>query len=482
MIFQSYAYVIFFIIVGYIYSVCYKKECLWKKILLCANIFFYSYKGFQFLWLLLIMVLGSYLLAVLYKKYQKSFIINIAIVVSVFPLILYKYYAFLYEQLLSILSIDNNVSFDLGIPLGISFYTFTILGYLFDVKSGKIEAELNLLDYALFVSFFPQIISGPIARTKDLLGQIKRVKSPEYDNASLALLMMGIGFFYKTFIADTIGIIVDAVYNNSDLGSISGLYCCIVIVLYAFQIYADFNGYTLIARGSAKFFGLELNKNFNHPYLAISDGEFWHRWHISLSSWLRDYVYIPLGGSRNKRKCRTYFNIIFTFLVSGIWHGANWTFILWGALHGMVQCVAKIVKWDNWKLTKSIKIITNFIIVALLWVFFRAATIHDALEIIENAVFNTIPEVYGLIKSGSSLKAILPISGTFLLNMALSVAGIILIILIDIFEEKTGKEIGIHVKSIRFTPVRWIIYILILIIPLALGQWGNSSQFIYFQF
>ena len=233
-----------------------------------------------------------------------------------------------------------------AVPIGISFFSFQAYGYLADVYYRRTDCERNLRDYALFISFFPQIASGPISKAKDLLPQIKSLKTFDADKATQGLKLLLWGLFLKVVLADRLGLYVDSIYDNYTYQT--GFSLFVASLCYSLQIYGDFAGYSLMAIGVAKVLGFDLINNFNRPYFATSITDFWHRWHISLSIWLRDYVYIPLGGSRCS-KLRTYWNIFATFLVSGIWHGANWTFIIWGIIHGVAQIAEKALRLQKYE-------------------------------------------------------------------------------------------------------------------------------------
>lgn len=268
--------------------------------------------------------------------------IRIFAALSLLPLLLFKYYDFLNEQLSQALAAVG-LQFALpglnwAVPVGISFFTFQAVGYLFDVYYKRIEAETSFSDYMLFVSFFPQVTSGPISKASELLPQIKAPHPFCYHQAVSGLKILLWGMFIKLVIADRLGIYVDTAYANYT--HFSGATLLTASIFFSFQIYADFAGYSLMAMGIAKTLGFDIINNFQRPYLAVSVTDFWRRWHISLSRWLKDYVYIPLGGNRCS-KARCYLNIFLTFLVSGIWHGANWTFIVWGMMHGAAQIIEK---------------------------------------------------------------------------------------------------------------------------------------------
>lgn len=316
------------------------------------------------------------------------------VLLGLLPLLIFKYYNFFNESITSVLA-STGLHFMLpglnwAIPVGISFYTFQAVGYLMDVYHKRISAEKSFLDFALFVSFFPQVMSGPISTAKDLMPQIKQSRSFKYEQAKVGLQVLLWGMFLKVVIADRLGDFVDTVYGHYDY--YTSMTCVKASIAYTMQIYCDFAGYSFMAIGIAKTLGFDLINNFERPYLAASVTEFWKRWHISLTRWLTTHVYINLGGNRCS-KIRQYFNILITFLVSGLWHGANWTFVLWGVLHGFFQIVEKALmgnrlkkelKEKRKKLTpiRCARIVITFCLVSFAWIFFRMPTIGEAFDII----------------------------------------------------------------------------------------------------
>lgn len=389
------------------------------------------------------------------------------IVMSLLPLCLFKYYNFfnsVFVDMFQPLGITTGLpGLNWALPLGISFYTFQAIGYMADVYHKRIDVEKNWLDYMLFVSFFPQIASGPISKAKDLLPQIKSKRRFSYEQAVQGLKWILWGMFMKVVMADRVGIYVDSIFNNYDYQS--GLSCWIGSFLYTMQIYGDFAGYSFMALGVGELMGFELVNNFQRPYFSQSITEFWHRWHISLSTWLKDYVYIPLGGSRCS-KLRNYCNIFVTFFVSGIWHGANWTFIVWGMMHGVFQIIEKMLglnKADSKGFEKFLRVVITFMIVNIAWVFFRMPTLAQAKEVITRMMTNY--EV--------RLAVITPAMMLFIV-MSLSI-----VVLKDLFDEFAPKRYSLfHNQS---AAVRWIVYVVLLCLILTCGVF-DASQFIYVNF
>ena len=495
MLFNSYSFLMFFPVVVVIYFLLPKKvSYLW---LLAASYYFYMGWNAKYALLLLLSTTITYLSGVLLKWLKEnrpdhirakkwvvagSFVSNLAI------LFFFKYFNFTIESVNAILKHTSlptvNTSLDVLLPVGISFYTFQALGYTVDVYRGEIEAERNFFRYALFVSFFPQLVAGPIERSKNLLNQLRHPKAFDYRRMSDGLLLMIWGYFLKLVIADRISIFVDNVYAN--VGIYDGKYLLLASVLFAFQIYCDFAGYSTIAIGTAEVMGFQLMDNFNSPYLSQSVAEFWRRWHISLSSWFKDYLYIPLGGNR-KGKVRKYINIMIVFLVSGLWHGANWSYVVWGGLNGIYQVVGAIftpvrnrIK-EKLHLKKSplplviIYMIVTFILVDFTWIFFRADNVQHAFAVIDS-IFNMNNQV--LLENGT------------LYDLGLSrpnfiVLGVSLVILLA---ADICKYRGIKVRSVILNlniVIRWAVIIAGILGILVFGIWGSgysATNFIYFQF
>ncbi|GHV00489.1 hypothetical protein FACS189483_10610 [Spirochaetia bacterium] len=291
--------------------------------------------------------------------------------------------------------IKISISFlGLILPVGISFYTFQAIGYIIDIYKKNSKHENNFITYALFISFFPQLIAGPIERSSSLLCQFKKKHILITDNVTGGIRLILCGYFMKTVVADRLAVYVNSVYNNISYHNGSSL--LLATFFFTFQIYCDFGGYSNIAIGCAKVMGFNLTTNFNRPYLAVSVIDFWRRWHISLSTWFKDYLYIPLGGNRC-RKYRNYYNLLITFIISGIWHGANGTFIIWGFFNGILQIIEKtLTDFKNRFFSKNknhykfivINRLITFILVSILWMFFRANNINDAFLIFKKILLN----------------------------------------------------------------------------------------------
>lgn len=393
MTFNSWEFILFYPIVLLLYFIL-PKRAKWPM-LLAASYFFYMCYQAELVVLIFGTTLISWFMSRLIEKSEKQSYKKLALAITLISslgvLFFYKYFDFLAGTVFDVAKLfgyeGDSFALHLMLPVGISFYTFQTLSYVIDVYRGEIKTEENFFFYALFVSFFPQLVAGPIERPGNLIPQLKETHQWDNGNAIAGGKMLIIGFFKKICVADLISGVVNSVYNNPDEASALGV--IIATLLFAVQIYCDFSGYTDIAIGCARIMGIRLMKNFDRPYSASSIKEFWSRWHISLSSWFRDYLYIPLGGNRVK-KWRNLLNLFIVFLVSGLWHGAAWTFVLWGALHGVYQIVGKLtVKsrntlirklgyTENSKTVVIARQIITFILVDAAWLLFRANSISDA--------------------------------------------------------------------------------------------------------
>lgn len=399
----------------------------------------------------------------------------------------FKYFNFFTDSvsyvLNNILNISYNIpSFNILLPMGISFYTFQTLSYTIDVYKGKLKAEKHFGIFALYISFFPQLVAGPIERSERLLPQFYKEYKFDYYNVTNGLKRMTWGFFKKVVIADRVAIMVNTVYNNPT--NYQGFPLILATILFAIQIYCDFSGYSDIAIGYAQVMGFDLMENFKRPYFSKSISEFWKRWHISLSSWFRDYLYIPLGGNRVKisRHC---FNLFFTFLISGLWHGASWTFVVWGALHGIYLIIGQVLKpiierfVSNIKLDK-LPLLHRFIqvsitcsLVCFAWIFFRANSINDAIYIVDN-LFANISQCFDI---GYIVTTIFGLSLNSI-ETVIALASIGVLILVSLFQRNGSIRTKIHQ-----TPniVRFMLYCTSIVVLIVFSYVGNS-QFIYFQF
>ena len=369
--------------------------------LLVASYVFYGWWDWRFLGLILLSTVVDYFIgqriAAADEESTKKRLLAVSITTNLGILGVFKYYGFFVQSFVGVLEamgVQAHVTtLQIVLPVGISFYTFQTMSYSFDIYRGRIQPTRNFLNFALFVAYFPQLVAGPIERAHHLLPKLEAVRRIKWLDIAVGFELIVIGLFKKVAVADTLGPIVDARFADPSLSS--GADLLITTYLFAFQIYGDFSGYSDIARGVSRFFGVDLMRNFNQPYLSQSITEFWRRWHISLSTWLRDYLYIPLGGNR-EGSFRTYQNLMTTMLLGGLWHGANWTFVVWGGLHGLYLAVHKVLlrghrpDIDNTPrlgVAPLIRIIVTFNLVCLTWIFFRAADLATALEILGRIVF-----------------------------------------------------------------------------------------------
>ena len=397
MLFNSIAFLLFFPIVCMLYFAIPSKQIKVRNLLLLiASYYFYMNWEPAYALLLLTSTFVTYIAALgigYFEDNRKKKVCLIgSLVLNLSILFLFKYYNFLssnIEVALQTIGIGINIpKFGLLLPVGISFYTFQALGYSIDVYRGTTKVERNFPTYALFVSFFPQLVAGPIERSNNLLPQFKQQHPFDYETVMAGIRLMVWGFFMKLVLADRCGLYVDTIFNNVYMHN-GGSYL-VASLLFPFQIYGDFAGYSLIAIGAARVLGFRLMENFHRPYFACTIGEFWHRWHISLSTWFKDYVYIPLGGNRVGR-LRNYFNLLVTFVISGIWHGANWTFFCWGTLHGILLCVEKALGIGKQKyngVRQFFHWMITFILVCFAWVLFRANNLSEAVTVIMGIFIN----------------------------------------------------------------------------------------------
>ena len=483
LLFNSAEFLLFFPIVVLVYFVLpHRIKWVW---LLVTSYYFYMCWNPTYSLLIATSTVITYLSGLLIEKHHQhkklwvalSFTSNLAI------LFFFKYYHFAASNLNALLGAMNVrsalPSFDILLPVGISFYTFQALGYTVDVYRRKISAQKNLFKYALFISFFPQLVAGPIERSGNLMKQLDERHSFDWDQVRQGLLIMLWGFVEKVVIADRAAIIVNQVYQHPErYGSLALI---LATLAFALQIYCDFSGYSRIAIGAAHVMGFRLMENFRQPYFATSISDFWRRWHISLSTWFKDYLYIPLGGNRCSR-LKKYRNLLTTFLVSGLWHGASWNFVIWGALHGVFQIVGDFTAPYRKKLLSLFHVnqetfvhrlwqrLITFALVCFGWIFFRASHVSDAFAII-GGIFGS-NQFGGLDALG--------------LNMANII--VLLLCVVLLFAVSLMRDRGIRPLYWLLTqklPLRWAICLGLIFLLLIFGVYGehyDASSFIYFQF
>lgn len=488
MLFNSFSFLVFFPIVTLVYFLIPQKiKYLW---LLLASYYFYMCWNPKYAVLIFISTAVTFLSGILIDKAKtvkgKKWVVFGSFAINLLILLWFKYFYFVMNNINAVRAFLNlslyKPKFDIILPVGISFYTFQALSYTADVYRGDVEPEKNFFRYALFVSFFPQLVAGPIERSKNLLSQVNEEHHFDYLRVRKGLLVMLWGFFLKLVIADRAAILVNAVYDN--IPAFGGAEIALATICFAVQIYCDFASYSLIAIGSAEVMGFKLMQNFKTPYFATSIADFWRRWHISLSTWFRDYLYIPLGGNR-KGTVRKYLNLMIVFLVSGLWHGASWHFVIWGAIHGVYQVVGGITENTRQKMRKTLKIgeknpvyllfrrIVTFVLVCFAWIFFRSPDMSASAEAIRR-IFSGFDSL--------SLDRIIGLGLDFP-NIIVLASAVLILFAVSVLEHKKGGVFK-SLEKINFA-VRWTAYLVLLFVVLIFGIYGpefNASQFIYFQF
>lgn len=501
MVFNSFNFFIFFPIVLLIYFIIPRKtRYIW---LLVTSYYFYMSWNPKYAILIALSTVITYLSGIFIQRTDgikeerkritcKKWVVAASFITNLGILFFFKYFDFALSSINRILSVVGiqaiEKPFDVLLPVGISFYTFQALSYTVDVYRGQIKAEKNLLRYALFVSFFPQLVAGPIERSTRLVEQVQKVhefKLWNYERITSGCATMLWGYFMKMVVADRLAILVDQVFANYTGYGATAL--ILAAVFFAFQIYCDFASYSLIAIGSAKVMGFTLMENFNTPYFSRSVKEFWRRWHISLSSWFKDYLYIPLGGNR-KGKIRTYINLMITFLASGLWHGASFSFVAWGGIHGMIQIIGDILKPYREKALsilhvrtdsyshKLLQCLITFFWVDLAWIFFRANSFTEAIAYIGRIANNIDP--WSLF-NGSIFTL-----GLSAVEFWVAIISLIILFLVDKIRYTKQMQLDqyLNTQSLWF---RWIVYIFLFSAILIFGIYGpayDAAQFYYFQF
>lgn len=484
MLFNSNAFYVFLPIVFVVYwSIPAKYR--WG-ILFLSSYYFYMSWNVKYVTLILTTTLVSYGAALLMERTEdrkkKKLCMAAALLISLGILFFFKYFDFLSESLRDLLKKFaipmHKTTLDLMLPVGISFYTFQTLSYVIDVYRGEVKACRHLGKYATFIAFFPQLVAGPIERTRNLLPQIEGEHTFHTDKGIHGAKMIAWGFFKKVAIADTVAVYVDTVYQVPH--HFTGFPLLLATLLFTFQIYCDFSGYSDIAVGTAQLLDIDLMTNFKSPYFAASIREFWSRWHISLSTWFRDYVYIPLGGNR-RGPWRTRWNLLVTFLVSGLWHGASWTYVLWGGVHGLGQILER--EWNRFfpadrKKNKWLYIGLTFAFVSLTWVFFRADDIADAGYVLTHLFDGITNPVAYLAEGRRQFQMAGMVQSSGMKTLLISCLCILALLVHDYLEqtESVWKRLGRWKK-----PVRYALYFLLLFVILYSRQLGEY-EFVYFQF
>ena len=494
MLFNSLKFLIFFPVVTYFYFVLPKKVRMYW--LLAVSYVFYMGWNPKYVVLLFGSTAITYVSGLLLQRIEdgsrspslKKWVVAGSFLLNLGILFYFKYVNFFLDTWVQVLGLFGigipQRHFDILLPVGISFFTFQALGYTMDVYRGTIPAEKNFFRYALFVSFFPQLVAGPIERSGNLLSQLETPRPFDPDGAREGFLKMLWGFFLKIVLADRIAIFVDTVYGAPEL--YPGWFLIVATVLFAVQIYCDFGGYSTIAIGASQILGIHLMENFEAPYLSTSVAQFWRRWHISLTSWFKDYLYIPLGGSR-KGKARKQLNKMIVFLVSGLWHGADATFVIWGGLNGLYQVLGELLEPLRTRVCQALGLhretlghrcvqgLITFLLVDFSWIFFRASNFAQAKEIITSIFTASNPWV---IFDGSIYSC-----GLDARNFGLLVVGLGLLALADLCKRR-GQPLS--KLLLRQDPwLRWLFTAAAILALLVFGKWGpgfDQASFIYFQF
>jgi alginate O-acetyltransferase complex protein AlgI len=477
MFFNSLTFAIFLPIVFVLYWFVFSKtKTAQNTFLVIVSYYFYSQWDWRFLFLLLFSTLLCYITGIQIEKSngerERKFWFWLSIVFNLGFLAIFKYYnffAFSFSEALNTIGIHSSpLLLNVILPVGISFYTFHGLSYVIDIYYKRIQSEKNVVDYALFVSYFPLLVAGPIERATHLLPEIKLKRSFDYEKAKEGVYQIIWGLVKKVVIADTCATYANAIFDNYT--SMNSLSLILGAVYFAFQIYGDFSGYSDMALGMSKLFGLDLLRNFNYPYFSRDIAEFWRRWHISLSSWFRDYLYIPLGGSRGS-KLKQVRNVFIIFVVSGFWHGANWTFLAWGFINAMYFLPSLLLgtnrtnmetaelHWDFNSIKVFFSILGTFSLSCLAWIFFRANSIQIAFDYIENIFTN-----------GN-------FTSQFLQNQRYSSELLVLVLAFVLVEWNSRYKI--EPISGKYS---WLKMSLCLLAIIALGTYADYKEFIYFQF
>ena len=480
MSFNSYIFILCLLPISFIgyFALSRKKQeygLLWMAV---SSLVFYAWAGISILLLFIASLILNYIFTLFIKRSNSKLILALGIILNVILLIYFKYSGFLVQNINALFNTDF-IFKNIALPLGISFFTFTQISWLVDTYRGETR-DYSLLEYVLFISYFPKMAEGPIALHGDILPQFRNPakKTVDYDNISRGIMIFVLGLFKKLMIADTLDKAVDWGFNNvPDLYSMD---IWIVMLCYTLQIYFDFSGYCDMAAGVSLLFNIELPVNFNSPYKALSITDFWKRWHISLTSFLRKYVYFPLGGSR-RGTVRTYINMMIVFIISGIWHGANWTFILWGALHGACQVLHRIFRKPFDKIFAPVRWFITFLFVNIAWLLFRADSVAQWWYMVGKAFgikYRTMHEELVSVFKIPRLRSVLSVAGISYSDMGVYVFGMVLMLCVCMFiclvpRNNLERQHKTSVWTLALT------FVLFMVCFLALS---NVTSFLYFNF
>lgn len=467
MLFSSSVFIFIFLpLVLFLYYISGKK--IRNYILLLASLIFYAWGGVNYLKILMVSILINYIFGLLIDKtvdrsHLRKFILILGIILNLALLFYYKYYDFFIENINNILNMNLELK-RIVLPIGISFFTFQGMSYIIDIYRNDGKVNKNIFSVALYISFFPQLVAGPIIKYKTIDEQI-RVRKESIDYFSYGINRFVIGLGKKIIISDMLGAISNNIFLLANSSGIDMITAWIGAICYTLQIYFDFSGYSDMAIGLGHLFGFKFPENFNYPYISRSITEFWRRWHISLSMWFKEYLYIPLGGNR---RGNVYFNLFVVFLVTGLWHGASWNFVIWGLWHGMFMIIERVIRNENWykKIPSFIKIFITLFIVIIGWVLFKATTLEEGLKYLSI--------MFGL----SNFSNI-----TFEYTYFISRKFIVLIIIGIIASTPILKKIFNRYRDIKvFELIKTILIILLFIISIIFMVNSTYSPFIYFQF
>lgn len=499
MLFNSYQFLIFFPIITALYFLL-PHKMRWAFLLLASCVFYMAFIP-VYIFILLVTISIDYFLGIQIEKTEderkRRGLLVLSIISTCAVLFVFKYFNF-FNTNAAIIGKFFHLNYPVGIlqlalPIGLSFHTFQSLSYVVEVYRKRQKAEHHFGIYSLYVMFYPQLVSGPIERPQHLLHQFYEEHYFDYERVTDGLKLMAWGMFKKIVIADRLSSFVSSVYGKPT--DYQGISFIVATFFFAFQIYCDFSGYSDIAIGAAQVMGFRLMCNFNRPYFAQSIAEFWRRWHISLSTWFRDYVYIPLGGNR-VHQIRWYYNLLITFLISGLWHGANWTYIVWGAMHGFFMAFGALTVHIRQKITGYFRLqedkgvypfiqrVVTFLLVCFAWIFFRAKNIADAWYIVRH-LFAGVPDFFIRVihrqgPIGTGMEVFQPVFlGHRAMEFCVAVVLIIFLIAVEIVQRQGAIRIRLAQQPVW---VRWGCYCSLMITMLIFGYFDISQQFIYFQF
>lgn len=497
MLFNSFEFLLFFPIVTIGYFVL-PQKARWLWLLVASCIFYMAYK-WEYILILGFTICIDYIAGILIAQSEgqkRKWMLALSLIANIGVLAVFKYWNFGVDSLFGALgnaAAGKNYLLNILLPIGLSFHTFQSMAYTIEVYRGHQPVEKHFGIFALYVMFYPQLVAGPIERPQNLLSQMRDKHAFDYERITRGLKMMAWGFFMKVVIADRISPTVNAVMGGSLAADptgplkFAGPTLVIAMILYAFQIYCDFAGYSNIAIGSAEVMGFRLMKNFNHPYFSTGIGDFWSRWHISLSTWFRDYLYIPLGGNRVS-PARRILNVFIVFVVSGLWHGASWNFVIWGVLHGAFRVIEMLTDKARRKLVSAIgiarharvwtllRVLFTFALATFAWIFFRARTLNEAFYVATHLFSGW----GGLLNATTRGQIFDPLGGYGVLAALFALIAVLLFV--DLLQERRGSII--EMVNRQPTAVRWAVYYIGIMAIIILGRMATegNNEFIYFAF